>query len=149
MPGEYVTKKINGRCYQEHRLVMERHLGRRLLPTEDVHHKNGIKNDNRVENLEVIDAHKHRRVHQLGKKYDSVVRKKDSENAKRQWKTMYGRMIHASHARAVAAYTKDGELYAVFDSMKSAEKEGFVNQAISAVVDKPNRTYRGFRWISV
>lgn len=48
----------------QHRLVMERAIGRHLTPTEQVHHRNHIRDDNRLENLELMpDVSAHREHH--------------------------------------------------------------------------------------
>lgn len=49
----YVQQKRNGKWVMQHRLVMEDMIGRPLMPGERVHHRNGKRDDNRPENLEL------------------------------------------------------------------------------------------------
>lgn len=65
VPGHHSVTKTKPYVL-EHRYVMEQMLGRSLLKGENVHHKNGIKSDNRPENLELWKEHqpKGQRAHE-------------------------------------------------------------------------------------
>ena len=82
----------NSRGYvREHRLVCEQVLGRYLSKEEQVHHINGVKNDNRPQNLKVMSIHDHlsfenvgEKNHFFGKQHTSESREKIREARKKQ-----------------------------------------------------------------
>ena len=78
MPGHPLADK-KGRVAQ-HRLIMFNHLKGKLDPTKNVHHINGNKKDNRIENLVVLSKAEHNSHHK-------------KEETKRRKRNKFGRFI--------------------------------------------------------
>lgn len=70
---KFVIYKENGKSRTKTyaRYLMEQHLGRELLPNEDVHHIDGDRTNDVIENLIVLDHVEHVKLHNLPKYQDT------------------------------------------------------------------------------
>jgi hypothetical protein len=84
MTSRYKGIKVNGLRIDEHRWMMQNHLGRKLDTKEVVHHKNEEKKDNRLDNFEVQSLSEHSSHHMKKHMNRPEIKRKYSRLAKKQ-----------------------------------------------------------------
>lgn len=118
----YLRKDGQSRRFYVHRLVAKEFLP---LPNSDmVNHKNGIKFDNRVENLEWCNR---------------------SENTKHAF-----RVLSVGKVRKIAQYDKNGNYIKTWANAYEAQEELGINHGnINSCVNKHRKTAGGYRWEAI
>ena len=93
----YIEGRVyrNGVCREvkQARWFMEQYLGRRLYPSEIIHHINGDRQDNRLENIEIRTKGSHTKEHNLGRVYPKG-RKNNLSPEERQRRSDFMKEVH-------------------------------------------------------
>lgn len=155
----YKRTTLNGKQIDTHRKVMELYLGRKLRRDEHVHHINGDKRDNRIENLMVVTPQEHVLIHK--QKYPLVKscavcgKEFTPHKTKRKRAVVCSneckRKLDIEHAkkrkRPIIQLSLDGLEIKTWDSARDIQIEtGYFESNINKCCNHHIKSYKGYKW---
>lgn len=158
MNNTYKRTTYKGKPIDEHRKVMEIYLGRKLKRNEYVHHKNGNKRDNRIENLELMTPLEHNREHferlpktkmciECGKEFEPPIKHRGRNKlcSKECW-LKHQKKVSPFQNIKVSSY-KNNEKIKEYNSIKEASLDvnGISTNIVKCLKGKTKSAY-GFNW---
>lgn len=158
MNNPYKRTTYKGEPIDEHRKVMEQYLGRKLGRYEYVHHKNGNKRDNRIENLEVMTPLEHNQHHfeklpktkiciVCGKEFEPPVKHRGRNKlcSKKCW-AEFMKKVSPFQSIPIISY-KDGKKVKEYKSVKEASNDvnGLSTNIVKCLKGKIKSAY-GYQW---
>jgi len=103
----YVSENGRRIARREHRVVMERHLGRKLEPWEVVHHKDANPANNDIENLEVVEFGAHTGEHSKGRRKDADAKRSIEAFALMREELKRERAVKAELLEALTEFSRE------------------------------------------
>lgn len=160
MKSRYKRVTINGITMTEHRYLIEQSIGRKLRPDEQVHHINGNRYDNSIENLKIVTQEEHDRFHKwkysktkkciiCGEEYEPYESKrKTGKVCSNKCKIELDKIHAEQRKKPIIQMFKNGEYIKTWESARDIQKAtGYRESNIcKCAKGKINSAY-GYKWI--
>lgn len=146
MTLHYKARRVCGKKIDEHRYVMECHIGRPLLSSEVVHHIDGNKQNNSIDNLQIVSHAEHLQLHK-----QTIMNSLNSPEAIRKRADTLRKHFKEhkpSTSKQIAQIDViTGEVLRTFKSIRDVDAAGFNHRHVSACCSGKRKTHKGYKWM--